>query len=282
MSTIFGSSRVILYIPPNYVTTNTAQTIEGTKTLTGPLYFASGSENNSIEEEGTDLYFRSSSLNGSVVFTSTVHNTFEMPAYSNSSDIVPSTSWVQSAISTRTSVNGLYLSGTTSTDNIFVGYHAGQYAILPQNIIAIGNTLFNYQGVNNAIVIGDTTQTQFMQGQLNYNFTSFYNPNSTPFYCTVPDVIPSIIFLKSAAATANIFITIPAPGFQYAGTKFTIRWTGPQPILLNWTIEVANSVNGLQLRMDSPTNALSMNNIFAATFICDGNYWLSMDFLQLL
>lgn len=33
MSTIFGNSRVVLYIPPNYVTTDTAQSISGQKTF---------------------------------------------------------------------------------------------------------------------------------------------------------------------------------------------------------------------------------------------------------
>jgi len=34
MSTIFGSSRVVLYVPPNYVTTDTDQSISGQKTFT--------------------------------------------------------------------------------------------------------------------------------------------------------------------------------------------------------------------------------------------------------
>jgi microcystin-dependent protein len=48
MSTIFGSSRVVIYIPPNYVTTNTAQSISGLKTFTGLLTCDEGLETDSI------------------------------------------------------------------------------------------------------------------------------------------------------------------------------------------------------------------------------------------
>lgn len=48
MSTIFGSSRVVIYIPPNYVTTDTSQSISGLKTFTGLLTCDDGIDTNYI------------------------------------------------------------------------------------------------------------------------------------------------------------------------------------------------------------------------------------------
>lgn len=282
---------------------------------------------------------------GDVVFNqnpftsaSQVRNNQVMPANNDSSNIVPTTAWVQSAISAgggaTTSINGLYLAGNasqscvgnghpgfagqTGSNNTQIGYNSGYaltsganntligsragYTITTGNLnICIGNTaaysadatMYNnicignsmtppLNTYSNAIFIGNGSHTNYQQGQWNNNNTKFEVTSTTAgnYYFTVPAIVPPIIFLKGPT-TSNViifYITLPDPSISYVGCKVTFRWLKPSQRA--WYITSATSTPTLVFRLDAPTTSINIGSTtFSATFLCDGQYWYTQEFL---
>lgn len=190
---------------------------------------------------------------------------------------------------------GQYL--TNGFQNILIGTSAGRYIDLESNNIMIGynvNSGSNQQLSNtilignqitgpttytdDVIIIGTSSHTQYIKGQINYYSILYHNTTATGpanVYYTLPTVLPQVVFLKDDY-TATFWITLPAPSMFYTGSKLAFRKTYPSPsssINTHLTIAGGGYFVNYNTYMSISTEVFLDSGLCYVDMICDGTYW---------
>jgi hypothetical protein len=167
-------------------------------------------------------------------------------------------------------------------NNILIGMQANSYAIDTSNNIVIGNDGFHYDTKSNIIVIGDLTQTQYIQGQVNHKTQTLTNTivaNNAIYQYYLPDVLPSTVYLyqHSSSTGVKMYVVLPAMNMRYQGAEITLRAKGTYLPLPEICIRLVD--NSGKLVYDTGNNynmlasELQLNTNIYATISCDGEFW---------
>lgn len=163
------------------------------------------------------------------------------------------------------------------SSNTFIGSQSGNILNLnTTNTILIGRNVQPNSTLSiNEIKIGDNTQTQFIQGQINYNtyFVNYLVLGPTSF--NLPTVVPQVVFITSDLQNANVGIVLPALGVSnaYLGAHIIFR---KLPLMTNVSITVAGGGQIIDYNALGPVsgNTFGFNtNYVYVDMVCSGNYW---------
>lgn len=175
---------------------------------------------------------------------------------------------------------GNYAGGSnlfSGQNNILIGIQANNYNADTNNNIVIGNNGFAYQSSSEIILIGDQTQTQYIQGQVNHKSQTLTNTiaaNNAVYTYYLPDVLPSVVyfFQNSSSTGVRMYLILPIMDMSYKGASLQMRTKYAPYAQAEMNVQMANNASKLVYN-SAPVTQFNLGSNFYASMTCDGEYW---------
>lgn len=177
-------------------------------------------------------------------------------------------------------VIGNYAGGSnlfSGQNNILIGMQANNYNADTNNNIVIGNNGFSYQSISEIILIGDQTQTQHIQGQVNNKTQTLTNTivaNNAVYTYFLPDVLPSNVYFfnNSNSSGVRMYMILPIMNMRYKGVTLLMRVkfaNFPRPEM---NVQMTDNAAKLVYN-NAPVTQFNLGSDYYCSMMCDGEYW---------
>lgn len=175
---------------------------------------------------------------------------------------------------------GNYAGGSnlfSGQSNILIGTQANNYNADTNNNIVIGNNGFAYQSSSEIILIGDQTQTQYIQGQVNNKTQTLTNTiaaNNAVYVYYLPDVLPSNVYFFNDSSSSGIkmYMILPIMNMRYKGVTLLMRTKFSNTPRPEMNVQMDDNAAKLVYN-NAPVTQFNLGSNYYCSMMCDGEYW---------